>query len=181
MEQKFRFRNREHYLKELNNSMSEESVMTRDLGGGRTSQYYPIYLQQALADVFFRKHNFIHAEYKEIQNELTAYVKLVYVPDYPDAEEEMTFGVASTSIQMDADSAVSDYPKKKKPNALEYCFPKVMSRAEGNAYSRIGNIFGRNLNRKVGNKPSDPYITPDFSLINDPNFNYSENENKPLI
>jgi len=36
----------------------------------------------------------------------------------------------------------------KKPNALFLVFPKVVIEAEKNAFKKIGNVFGRSLNRK---------------------------------
>lgn len=149
MEQTYKFKNKEDYLKSLDSAMPEEWFKKRELGGGKTQKYLPIPYQEAIADMMFSEWSIIDENYQLLVNEIVCTVKIVFTPDYPEAQEQFTTGTASKPIQMDAESKVTDFPAKKKANALEYNLPSVRKSAIGCALEGIGNIFGRNVGRKI--------------------------------
>jgi hypothetical protein len=145
----YRFNNRSEYMKLLDSTLPKRLEKSRSLSGSKKSLYYPIEVKEAVADNIFHYWNVVSEQFTQIQNELVCTVKLVYMPDYPGADELFCTGSAAVPVQMDANSKVTDYPKNKKLNALEYNLPGVRSESIGAALLTLGNIFGRSLNRKV--------------------------------
>jgi len=153
MEDLYRFKNRSEYLKALDMVILKKDIQSRDIGNGKVHNYFPISIKEAIADYVFFEWNVIDDRYTVINEMLTATVKLTYVPNYPEAEEKFCTGTSAVLIQ-------------KKQNALEYQLPAVLSEAVGNALGRLGNIFGRNLSRKLN---KDVLMSIDFSLRRDKN------------
>lgn len=158
----FRFSNREEYLVALDSVMPMEYVQTRDLPTGK-QLYLPIPIQESIADDIFHYWNVTDEKYIVIANELVCTVRITYMPSYPGADELFCTGSASKAIQMDAKAKVSDFPALKKSNALEYCLPASRSAAIGCALNSLGNLFGRNLGRKISN---DKHLANDFKIRN---------------
>ena len=148
---KYKFESLESFKEAVNKAPAPSWIKTRDLSGTKKSSYVPLYVQQAISDVFFRECDVISEEYQVIVNEIVCVVKLSVLPDYPDAEHRYITGVGSKPIQMDAGSSTFKFPLGKKTNALEYCAPAAKSAAISNAFTTFGNIFGRNLNRDTRN------------------------------
>jgi len=163
MEQKedYKFKNRAEYIAALDSIMPKEYEQTRDVGNGSTHRYYPQAIKEAIADDLFHQWNVINEQYINIANEMLCTVKLLIIPNYPGAQEFMCTGSAATPIQMDSGAKVTDFPHKKKKNALEYNTPSVRSEAIGNALGTLGNIFGRNLNRKLNSKQN---LSSEFTI-----------------
>jgi len=145
----FQFSNRQEYIETLDSVMPDNYIMKRNLGAGKTATYLPVPIQEAIADMMFQEWNIIDEKYDILINEIVCTVKISYVPSYPGANEQFCTGSAAIAIQMDSKSTISDFPKNKKLNALEYNLPGVRKRAEGTALENIGNIFGRNIGRKL--------------------------------
>lgn len=161
MEQKFRFPSREEYLKTLDKTMPQEYIQTREIGAGQVQQYLPLPIQEAIADDMFHYWNVTDEKYMLIANEVIATVRITYMPSYPDAEELYCTGSAAGPISMDSGAKVTDFPAKKKINALEYNLGSRRGAAVGCALNSLGNIFGRNIGRKINkNTP----ISSDFKI-----------------
>lgn len=144
----YRFKSRNEYIKALDMVLPVDFEKTRDLPTGK-HKYYPIEVQEALADDLFHEWNVTDEDYSVIANELLCTIRLTFTPSYPGAQERFCTGTASIPIQMDSKALITDFPAKKKPNALQYNAPAVREMAIGNALQSLGNIFGRNLARKT--------------------------------
>jgi hypothetical protein len=129
----------------------EAWMKVRELGGGKSTSYEPIEIKEALADRVFRVWEVSDEKYMNVLNEIVCTVKITAVPDYPGAEHMLFTGSASKPVQCDKGAVVHEFPKGKKANALEYCLPAVRSEAIANALETLGNLFGRNVGRKVTN------------------------------
>jgi hypothetical protein len=160
-QQIFRFSSREEYLKALDNKMPEDYYNFREIPNQAPQPYLPVPIQQALADDLFHYWNVTDERYIVIANELVCTVRLTYMPSYPDAEELYCTGTAAGAIQMGQGAKVGDFPLKKKINALEYNLPAKRSAAIGCALETLGNIFGRNLGRKIS---KDKLLAADFTI-----------------
>jgi len=160
MEQKedYRFANKKEYNAALDMFISKKHIKERDIGYGKDKhKYLPIHIKEPLADYVFAEWNVIEENYKIIQgpkyeqkkengklvkkvvgvNDYILYtVKLLYVPDYPGAEEKFCTGTAAKLVQA-------------TNNCYEYQLPGVRSDAISNALQGLGNIFGRNLPRSL--------------------------------
>lgn len=150
MEEEYRFENRKAYAKGLDSVILQKNVQERDLdkAGKKKHRYLPIPIKDAIADYMFSYWNVIDEKYVILDNMLVCTIKLVYVPDYPEADELFCTGSAAVLIQ-------------SAKNSLEYQLPAVRSESIGNAFGSLGNIFGRNLAR-VLKKGTD--IPDAFSL-----------------
>jgi hypothetical protein len=148
MTEQYKFQNRAEYIKTLDSILPAEFEQKRDVGNS-THCYYPQAIKEAIADNMFHYWNVIDEKYQLLSNELVCTVKIAFMPGYQEADEQFCTGSAAVPVQMDAQSKPSDFPAKKKLNALEYNLPAVRSEAMSNALGTLGNIFGRNLNRKL--------------------------------
>ena len=156
----FNFQDRAAYLESLDSALPETFYETRDLGNGKKATYLPIAYQEAMADKMFLNWNVTNEEYTQILNEIVCVVRITYTPSYPRAEELYCTGSAAHPIQMDSGAKPHEIGTKKKANGLEYCLPAARSAAISKALESLGNIFGRNLNRKVGDK----VLAPNFKF-----------------
>ena len=154
-----KFKNDEEYRDALDSVLPTDYVRSRDIPTGKY-EYVPAPIKEALADMIFQYWNVIDEQYSLIVNELVCTVRLVYKPSYPGADELNCTGSAAIPVQMDRGSIVSKFPSGKKTNALEYNLPAVRIEAISNALGSLGNIFGRNLARKMGNAK----LPADFSI-----------------
>ena len=152
----FNFATREAYLESLDSVLPEKFYETRDLGGGKKAVYLPVAYQEAMADKLFLYWNVTNEEYVQILNEIVCIVRITYTPSYPGAEELYCTGSSAHPIQMDSGAKPNEIGTKKKSNALEYCLPASRSAAVSKALESLGNIFGRNLNRKIGQQTLAP-------------------------
>lgn len=159
--QTFRFQDRQAYIDALDTPVKMDLVQTRKLGGNRTHSYLPFPVQQAIADLMFQSWNVISEDYQTIANEIICTVKLSYIPAYPEADADVCSGSAAGPIQMKSGAKITEFPEKKITNALEYNLPSVRNTAIGNALESLGNVFGRNISRKLNGTTSLP---ADFSV-----------------
>jgi len=153
----FKFSTREEYLQALDAVLPEKYEQTRKLGGNKTHTYLPTAIQEAVADDIFHYWNVeIISDPVVIINEVILKVKICFSPSYPDAGEFTVAGIAAQPIQQIKGSDASKFPTGKVLNALEYNLPSLKSRAVGNALESLGNIFGRNISRRLNQNESLP-------------------------
>lgn len=145
----YRFNNVNHYNEALACMPKPEYIQTRDLGGGKSSRFLGIECQQAYSEVVHLETDVISETYTVVANEILCTVKLCYLPSYPNAQHRFATGTGAKAIQMGSGGDPALFPQKKKINALEYCAAAARSAAISNAFSTMGNLFGRNLNRKA--------------------------------
>ena len=145
----FQYPERESWIQALQKSPPDSWIKTRELGGGKTSKYIPLGIQQALADKFFRECDVVEENYQVIVNEILCTVKISILPDYPYSEHRFITGTGSKPIQMDSGSTASKFPIGKKTNSLEYNAPAARAAAMSNAFTTFANLFGRNLSREM--------------------------------
>ena len=115
-------------------------IQSREVGSGRTSKYLPISVIEALADRMFREWYVIEEKPLDIKDGVGFTVKIQGLPDYPGSDHVYFTGSGAVLFQ-------------NKGNAIEYQFPAARSKAISNAFNQLGNLFGRNLGRKVGDNP----------------------------
>lgn len=148
MKETFRFENKAAYQTALDSVTMLKRVQERDIGNGKTHRYLPVPIKEAIADYIFNYWNVTEIKFVEMRNMLVCNINLVFQPDYPEAVDLFCTGSAAVLIQ-------------DKKNALEYQLPAVRSEAIGNALTSLGNIFGRNLSRKLNKNTPMP---DDFTL-----------------
>ena len=144
----YRFKNRSEYIRALDMVLPTSFEKERDIPTGK-HHYYPIDVQEGLADDLFHEWNVTDENYSLFANELLCTVRITFTPSYPGAQERFCTGSAAIAVQMDSGAKITDFPAKKKTNALQYNAPAVREMAIGNALQSLGNIFGRNLARKT--------------------------------
>lgn len=135
MEAKFKFPNRERYLETLDSILPESYIQTRKHGANST-KYYPAAIKQSVADDIFHYWNVVDENYFFIDGQIACTVKLLYMPNYPNAEEHYCTGSAGA-------------PLGEAGNSTEYKVPSTRMEAIANALQTLGNIFGRNLHRQI--------------------------------
>lgn len=145
----FQYKDRESWIQAIQKSPLDSWMKSRDLGGGRTSKFIPLAIQQALADKLFREFDVVDENYQVVVNEVICTVKIQILPDYPHAEYRRITGTAAKPIQSVKGSSASAFPNGKLTNALEYVAPSARAAAMANALTTFGNVFGRNLNRDM--------------------------------
>lgn len=149
----YQFKNEDEWRKALSKAPNAAWIMQRNLDkdGNKKSSYVPLFVQQALSELFFREFDIVKNDFKPIANEILCTVEISFLPDFPDALHRKMVGVAAKPIQQKGGSQASSFPDGKISNALEYNSPAAQSAAVSNALTNFANIFGRNLNRKVRN------------------------------
>lgn len=147
----FQFTDFDSWRKALNKAPNSKWILERSIGGNKKSKYIPLFVQQALADVFFREFDIVNHDIMVVANEIIVSVKIHFLPDYPDAQHRTMTGVAAKPIQQDSQTSPSSFPTGKKTNACEYNVPASKSAAISNALTSFANVFGKNLNRDVRN------------------------------
>lgn len=141
----FVFASEKEYKDALKKAPNPKWIESRSLGGNKSSRYISIHVLQAIADKLFKEWSVISEDYDVIENEIVAKVKIQFTPSYPGADIQFMTGVGAKPIQCRSGSS---FPTGKITNALEYNAPAARASAISNAFNTIGNLFGRNLNRK---------------------------------
>lgn len=144
-----KFKNRKEWRAALDKAPNDGWIQKRTLGGGKSSQYVPIPVQQALADIFFDEFDVFDEQYMQIENEILCTVKIQILPSYPHSEHRVISGSGAKPIAARSGSKVENFPAGKITNSLEYCAPNARASAISNALDTFANIFGRNLGRAV--------------------------------
>lgn len=149
IQKEYRFKDEAAWKNELQKNPKPEYIKERDLGGNRKSRYIPLFVQEALADIFFRQCNVTEEKYQMICNELLCTVTIHLLPDYPGSEMEYITGTGAKPIQQVKNSSPAAFPEGKISNSLEYNAPAARAAAKSNALTSYANVFGRNLGRKT--------------------------------
>jgi hypothetical protein len=142
--------------------------------------YLPIdFIETSLDELFFGLWETKNFEWKAIANEITASITLrVFHPTAKVWIERI--GAASIAVMVDALPKNPDGSEKlsgqeknrwyldlanKKPSALDMGLPKLKTDCVKNAALSLGNIFGRNINRKhIDNfKPLSKWTQPQIT------------------
>ena len=150
-EELYRYKDFESWKVALTKGPPASLIKTRGLGGSKQSSYQPIEVTEALADMMFREWNVSDEKYFNIINEIVCTVKITALPDYPGSDYMVFTGTASKPVTVDKNSDLTQFPKGKKANALQYNMPAVRSDAIGCAFETKGNLFGRNISRESSN------------------------------
>lgn len=140
----------ESFLKRLNSEPPKDSIKTMDKSSFNPTayQYVPIsHVQTTLDELFFGLWSTENFKPLVVANELIGQVDLRVF--HPIAKVWITrTGFASVAIQQNKGATVTQIEEKKK-KALELDAPKLLTECIKNAAKHLGNIFGRNLNRKL--------------------------------
>ena len=145
-----RYKDIDAYKEALRSAPKAAWIKERDLGQ-KKHLYVPLYVQEAAADLMFRTMDVVEENYQLIANEIVCTLKIMYLPDYPNAEERFATGSASKAIQQKTGSGAENFPKGKITNSIEYNLPAARSAAISNAIMTLGNVFGKNIGRKTKN------------------------------
>lgn len=143
----FRYKDLREFREALDAEPLDGTVKERNLGGNRKSQYIPISVIEAMADIVFREWWVFEEKPLNTGNGIAFTVKIQGLPDYPGADYMFFTGSGAVPFQTDRESG------NIKGNAVEYNLPAARTRAIGNAFSELGNIFGRNVGRSVNDVP----------------------------
>lgn len=139
----------ESFLKRLNLEPPKDSVkeMPKSNFNPTAYNYVPIsHVQTTLDELFFGLWSTENFKATVVANELVGQVDLKVF--HPVAKTWITrTGFASVAIQQNRGATVTQIEEKKK-KALELDAPKLLTECIKNAAKHLGNIFGRNLNRK---------------------------------
>lgn len=143
------FKSRKAWQDALMAAPKQSWIKSRSLGRGRKSYYIPIEVKESLKDIFFDEFDVIDIKEKVIVNEILIIVKIQFLPSYPNSEHRFTSGIAAKPIQCSSGSEAFKFPRGKITNALEYNASAAETAAISNALNKLGNVFGKNLNRDV--------------------------------
>ena len=144
------------YKDYLDQGPNDDWIQERSLGTGKPVHLFlPLFIIQGQADFIFREWHVIEEKPLSISNGVACTVKIMALPDYPSAEHITFTGTAAIMF-------------KSANNAVEFDLPNARERAVGKAFSTLGNVFGRNLNRtykinRVG-KEEKATVSKDFSF-----------------
>lgn len=127
------------FLSVLSQNPDERHVKTNPYA--QNSAYLPIqYLEGMLDAIFNGKWNLRHKGTQFVCNAITCDVELeVY---YPDGTQIVRAGSGSSIVQVDAQTG------EFKPKSIEKAYASALSMAFKNSAKRLGNVFGRMLNRE---------------------------------
>jgi len=105
------------------------------------------FIETQLDELFFgmwQTHSFTwNREFNEVVGSIVLEVK------HPITGEWLKrTGAGAVIIMQDKDATLDSFNSTKKKNALDLTFPKLKAECLKNAALSIGNVFGRNLNRK---------------------------------
>lgn len=105
------------------------------------------FVETSLDELFFgqwQTHTFVWArEFNEVVASMILEVKHPVTGDWI-----KRVGAGAVVITQDKDASLDSFNSTKKKNALDLSFPKLKAECLKNAALSLGNIFGRNLNRK---------------------------------
>ncbi|MBT3209129.1 MAG: hypothetical protein HN704_14720 [Bacteroidetes bacterium] len=136
--EQFTYKNREQYLKALDHEPPKSYFKIRKLGGAKEHTYIPGAIKEAFADAMFHQWNVFDEKYTFLGADFAVCtVKITYIPSFPGSNEQQCTGSAAVPIQ------------GSSGNALEYQIPAIRAEAISNALQSLGNIFGRNVGRKI--------------------------------
>jgi hypothetical protein len=147
MQETYKFKNRSAYVEALDSVLPESYYKVRKHGSDSTT-YIPAAIKESLADDLFHYWNVIDEDYQVVLGQVICTVKLCYMPNYPGADEHFCTGSAAR-------------PLGSAGNTLEYNVPGAKVEAISNALNTLGNIFGRNIGRKIA---KNEYLANDFKI-----------------
>ena len=147
----------QRFQQRLNSAPPPESIHPTPDGKARTVTIS--HVEMTLDELFFGQWSCTNFTWSAIANEVQGAIELIVT--HPVTGERITrIGAGSVVITVDkVPDALRDNsqarnewalsPSNKKANALDLAFPKLKSECLKNAAQSLGQIFGRDLNRKV--------------------------------
>lgn len=118
-------------------------------------KYLPIDKIEYLLDQLFMSWRVEVINISQLFNSISVHVRLHY--QLPDEQWTFQDGVGAIGIQTDAGSSAADLTKIKH-DAVMKALPGAKAYAIKDAADHIGNLFGRNLNRKDAIQNFDPIV-----------------------
>lgn len=138
------FSKRDDFKKALNVNPPKTWVKTNKYANN--SEYIPIDKVEALLDCIFQEWQVEIKEVKQLAQSICAIVRLHY-KDPISNEWRYHDGVGATPIKTEKDADASDMSKIIS-SAIATGAPSAVSYAIKDAADHLGNLFGKNLNRK---------------------------------
>lgn len=138
------FSKRDDFKKALNVNPPKTWVKTNKYANN--SEYIPIDKVEALLDCIFQEWQVEIKEVKQLAQSICAIVRLHY-KDPINNEWRYHDGVGATPIKTEKDADASDMSKIIS-SAIATGAPSAVSYAIKDAADHLGNLFGKNLNRK---------------------------------
>lgn len=121
------------------------------------------FVETTLDELFFgmwQTHSFTYnREFNELIGSLVLEVKHPITGDWI-----KRMGAGGIIIMQDSGATLDQFNSTKKKNALDLSFPKLKAECLKNAAQSLGNIFGRNLNRKKKDS-YQPIVKPQVDRI----------------
>lgn len=146
----------EEFQKHLNQEPPESWLQKTPDG---KAKYIPVdIIENELAQDF---QGLVKYTVKSERRELNEYIVVSSIEVYhPVLREWLNFdGIGVIKIMQDSGSSIADFATTKKPNALEMNAPNAYSESIKNAAKKIGNKYGRSLNRKFTGDYEPIYTT----------------------
>lgn len=129
----------QNFLTILSQNPDQRHVKTNQYA--QNSLYLPVqYLESMLDAIFNGKWNLRHKGTAFVGNAITCDVELEVF--YPDGTQIVRAGSGSSIVQVDAQTG------EFKPKSVEKAYGSALSMAFKNSAKRLGNVFGRMLNRE---------------------------------
>ena len=138
------FSKRDELKKALNVNPPKSWVKSNKYANG--AEYIPIDKVEALLDCIFQEWQVEIKEVKQLAQSICAIVRLHY-KDPINNEWRYHDGVGATPIKTEKDADASDMSKILS-SAIQTGAPSAVSYAIKDAADHLGNLFGKNLNRK---------------------------------
>ena len=151
----------ENFLGALSRQPSDKDIDKTPDGKAFT---LPIdFVETTLDELFFgmwQTHSFTYnREFNELIGSLVLEVKHPITGDWI-----KRMGAGGIIIMQDSGATLDQFNSTKKKNALDLSFPKLKAECLKNAAQSLGNIFGRNLNRKKKDN-YQPIVKPQVDRI----------------
>ena len=127
-------------------------------------KYIAIGTVEALMDSIYPEHNYEIKSVAQLFNSVCVTVRVHYKNPVTN-EWQHVDGVGAQNIQMDKGAAKDDLSAIKQ-NAVMLAAPAAESYAIKDACEKLGNIFGRNINRKDVVEIGSPYLNKEVERIN---------------
>lgn len=145
------FENFEKYRKFLDKEPEESWVKLRDIGG-KNHEYIPDFVISANGDLMYREWYVVDETYIDMNNGVACTLKIRALPDYPGAEWISFTGTGGVFF-------------KKSKNAVEFDPLAARTKAINKAFQTLGNVFGRNLNKKYKDGGKEYMLPRGFSFL----------------
>lgn len=147
------FENFEKYREFLDKEPKKDWIKFRNIGEKKpVHEYIPDFIVSANADLMYREWYVVEELYMEMQQGVACTLKIRALPDYPLAEWISLTGTGGVLF-------------KKSKNAIEFDPLGARTKAINKAFQTLGNVFGRNLNKKYEDDGKEYMLPRGFSFL----------------